>query len=90
MPTSNLIPISDDSIFQGFDSVAPRLGVKPPTTPAEQAVVQAFLRFFFLGARWMEHVQEHGEALSDSFAMPGIDFDASEVMADLARKGKKH
>lgn len=83
MPATTL---TDDQLFEGFDRVAIRLGVKPPNTPAEQIVTAGMLKWFFIGARWHQHVLEHQESSSDQFALPGIDFDSTEVMAELTER----
>ena len=84
--TISILP--DDQLFEGFDRVATRLGVKPPNTPAEQLVTAGMLKWFFIGARWHQHVLEHKESSSDQFSLPGIDFDSTEVMAELAEKAR--
>jgi len=84
------IPIlTDDQLFTGFDRIAERLGIKPPNTPAEQVLIAGMLKWFFIGARWYQHVLEHQEASSDQFALPGLDFDSSSIMAELKQNRKK-
>lgn len=81
--------LTDNQLFEGFDRVATRLGVKPPETPAEQVLVAGMLKWFFIGARWHQHVLEYQESNSDQFSLPGIDFDSTEVMAELNRRNSK-
>jgi len=89
MPAPPIPTLTDDQLFEGFDRVATRLGVKPPNTPAEQLVTAGMLKWFFIGARWHQYVLEHQESGSDQFSLPGIDFDSTEVMAELAQRTRK-
>lgn len=85
---SNLFPVSDEQLFEGFDKVAEKWGIKPPNSPGEQRAVALILGAWIAGARFYQHIQEHHESKSSDFMIPGIDFSPAEANAILADAAK--
>ena len=77
--------LSDAQLFAGFDKIAEALGVPPPNTPAQQAFVSIAIKWFFMGARWHQHILEHIESNTSDFQLPGIDFDADNILTAMEK-----